>query len=117
MISTIPIDYTAQFNVDKKIQLDVSGWDYVLAQFVTPSGTVTFKTTLDGGAVEGVGQGDAKSATNWLNAQGLNTATNTSAVSTTTSTIFKFNVVGKFLQFESVGQTVAKLLVYYSKIC
>jgi hypothetical protein len=116
MISKL-IDVTTEFNANAKVQLDVGGWDYVVAQFVSPSGTVTFKATNDGGAVLGVSQGDAKSATNWNVIMGLNLATNTTAVNTNASSLFKFNVVGKFIQFESVGQTVGKLLINYSKIC
>jgi len=116
MISKL-IDVTTEFNDNAKVQLDIGEWDYVVAQFVSPTGTVTFKATNDGGAVDKTSQGDAKSAINWNVIQGLNLAANTSAVNTNATSMFKFNVVGKFIQFESVGQTVGKLLINYSKIC
>lgn len=115
MISRL-VDVTSDFNANAKVQLDVGEWDYIVAQFVSPTGTVTFKATNDGGAVLGVSQGDAKSAINWNVINGLNLATNASAVNTNASSLFKFNVVGKFIQFESVGQTVGKLLIQYAKI-
>jgi len=116
MISKL-IDVTTEFNANAKVQLDIGGWDYLVAQFVSPTGTVTFKATNDGGAVLGLSPGDAESAINWNVIQGLNLAANTSAVNTNATSMFKFNVVGKFIQFESVGQTVGKLLINYSKIC
>jgi len=117
MISKL-IDVTTQFNSNNgNVQLDIGGWDYVVAQFVSPTGTVTFKATNDGDAELGVGDGDAKSAINWNVIQGVNLANTTAAVNTNATSMFKFNVVGKFIQFESAGQTVGKLLINYSKIC
>jgi len=115
MISRL-VDVTSDFNANAKVQLDVGEWDYVVAQFISPTGTVTFKATNDGGAIEGISYGDSKSAINWNVINGLNLATNTSAVNTNATSLFKFNVVGKFIQFESAGQTVGKLLIQYAKI-
>lgn len=110
------LDLTSQFNADAKVQIDVSEWDYVVAHFVSPTGTVTFKGSNDGGAIAGVSEGDANSATNWVAINGLNLATNSSATSIAATSLFKFNVVGKFIQFESVANTVTKLLIQLSKI-
>ena len=116
MISKI-LDLTDDFNFDSNVQIDVSGWDYVVAQFVGPDAAVTFKSTNDAGGVLGVYEGDEKTATNWSAIQGINLNNNTGATSTNASSTFKFNVVGKFLQFASTqSNEIDKLIVQLNKI-
>ena len=115
MTSTL-IDSTTDFNANAKVQLDVSGWDYVIVQLVSPTGTVTFKSTNDGGESTGTINSSPQTATNWVAIQGTNLNTGTAITTIAASGIIKFNQVGRFLQLESVGQTVGKCLVQLTKI-
>lgn len=112
MISS-SIDVTAAYNANGKVQLDLSGWEFVTIQIVTPSGTTTFGGSDDPGEIQGVYAGDAYTATNWQALSLTNTATNTNATSTTTNGIFRGVVLSRFLQL--AGASAAKVLVFTSK--
>lgn len=119
MALTRLLDLTPDFNAvtNPAVKIDVSGWDFVVAQLVLPTGTVTFSATNDGGAIEGTTDGNATSSLNYIDVQGTNL---NSGVATTTlgaSGLIRFAVVGKFMRFSASGTvTVAKLLVYLFKI-
>jgi hypothetical protein len=108
------IDITTDFNANGLVNLDISGWDNVIAQFITPAAAVTFKATNDGGDVTGLVDGNARSATNFTVVQGVDEATGTAATTTSTSTTYKFSLTAKYLQFS--GTTAAKILVTFYKI-
>lgn len=119
MISQI-MDCTAAFNADGKIQVDIGGWDFVIAHIIGNSGTVTFKASNDAGAVTGTTDGNASTAENFTAIQGTNLATGSGATSIVATvapgTLFKFNGVGRFLQLETVGGTVGELYLYCGKV-
>lgn len=108
------LDVTTDFNTNGLVNLDVSGWDNIVVQFVTPAAAVTFKSTNDGGAVQGVSDGNAKSALNFTVIQGTDIATGTAATTTSTSSTYKFALGGKYFQLS--GTTAAKILVMFYKI-
>ena len=108
------IDASADYNNNGSVNLDIGGWDYVVIQVVTPTGTTSFKTSNDAGSVLGVTEGNALTATNFVAVLATNLATGTTATSTAADGMFKINVAGRFLQIS--GATVAKLLVTLQKI-
>lgn len=109
-------DFTNEFNAGSGIVIDVSGSDYVVVQFVTPSGALTFNSTLDGGAVQGVSDGSAATATNFVAVQGINLTTGTGASTIAASAIFRFPVIGKYLQITGSAVTAVKVLVQFFRI-
>jgi hypothetical protein len=111
-------DLSLQFNANGKVQIDTSGYDYVLVQIVTPSGTISFASTNDGGAITGATDGNATSALNFVACQGTNQTNGTAETSTASAnSIHKFQVVGRFLQISGgAGSTIAKLLAGYCSI-
>ena len=54
---------TADLNENSIWQGDIGGWDYVVIQLVSPTGTFTFNTTNDSGEEHSVTDGSAISAT------------------------------------------------------
>jgi hypothetical protein len=112
-------DYTVDFNKDAKVQFDTSGWDYAIFQIVSPTGSITFKSTNDAGAVQGVTDGNATLATNFVTTYAIDLSSSTGALaaSTSVSGIYKYQSVGRFIQLAGAnGTTVTKLLVQLSKI-
>jgi|ERR1019366_7988061 hypothetical protein len=107
------IDLTAAFtNNSQNVRVDTSGYDYAILQIEVPSAQINFNTSVDAGALTGITDGNALMATNFQPADALNTATQTYSVSASTSGLFRFNVVGRFLQFVAAGgTTVGKLLL------
>jgi hypothetical protein len=113
---TTTFDVTADFNANSAVNLDVSGWDYIIAQFVSPTGTVTFNTTNDGGEITGAVQGNARSAKNWNLCFGTNVATGVGASTIAASSMFRFSYVGRFIQFTGTAITATAVIITLSKI-
>lgn len=78
--------------------LDVSGWDVVTVQIVTPSAAINFTTTNDNGSVAGVLPPVPIVPANFLAVQGINVGTGTAVTSLSASGIVKFTNLAKFLQ-------------------
>lgn len=109
-------DITNDINADGRAQLDLGGFDYVVVQLVTPTATASFTQTSDSGAITGVSDGDATSATNWTTVQGVNLADGSAVSSLAASGSVKFNNMGRFLRIMGPGLTVTKALVRKYKI-
>ncbi len=113
------LDLTGDFNAaaNPAVKIDVSGWDYVVAQLVLPSATVTFSATNDAGAIEGGTDGNQVSSLNYIDVQGTNLNSGVASTTLGASGLMKFQVVGHFMRFSASGTvTVGKLLVYLFKI-
>lgn len=112
------VDFSNEFAAGSgNLNIDVTGWDWVTVQIVSPSSAVGFKTTNDDGSVSGAVSGNAKAATNWVACQGIDLSSGSGVTTTATSTInVRFPVIGRFLQLSSSGATATKVLIYYSKI-
>lgn len=117
MISTV-VDFSQDFADGSKAVIDASNWDWVVVQVVNPSGTINFLASNDSGAITGVSDGNSISATNFTAAQATNIATGTAVTSTAAAGLFRFAVVGRYIQISGNGgtETVDKLLVYLTKI-
>ena len=109
------IDATDQFNQNLSFVIDCGGFDYVDAQIIDPTESVSFSSTNDSGAIQGVSDGNYKSATNFLDVFGINLNNNDLAKNTAISSMYKFNGVGRFLRFNS-DNTVGKLILRLYKI-
>src|ERR1700742_5210449 len=97
-------DFTNQFNLGVGantglLQIDASGWDYVIVHFINMTGSTTFQGSNDGGAITGDTEGNAISATNWVSIQGINATTGAAGTSAASNTIYKFSSVARYLQF------------------
>jgi hypothetical protein len=104
----------SDFNNDEQIVIDVSNYDYCLFQPI--GANASFETTIDSGAIQGVSDGSAVSATNFVDAYGLINDQSTSTTLTNTvgdTKIIKFNVVGRYIR---ITGGLDKLLVMLTKI-
>lgn len=110
------LDITGDLNNNSIVQLDIGGWDYAVVQLVSPTGTVTFSSTIDSGAIEGVSDGSAVSATNWIVTQGVNINSGTAVSTLATSGAVRFQGIGQFLQIAGNGISVTKAFVRLYKI-
>jgi len=115
------IDFTNQFNTGVGsntglLQIDTSGWDYVIVHFVNMTGSTTFAGSNDGGDIQADVQGTALTATNWVSVQGVNQTTGVAGTSAASGTIYKFSSVARYLQFDGTANTSCKVLVYFAKI-
>jgi hypothetical protein len=111
-------DITADINDNSIAQLDVGGWDYVVVQLVSPTGTFTFKTTNDADETTAVSDGSAISATNWIDVQGTVLSTGSGATTLAASGLIRFEKIGQFLQLSAPGAAqVTKAIVRFYKIC
>lgn len=111
------IDITADLNNNSIATLDVGGWDFAEVQLVTPTGTFSFFTSSDSGAVTGVSDGSAASATNFTALSGINLATAGAATTLATSGIVKFPNLAQYLQVTGAAAAqVTKAFVRLYKI-
>lgn len=110
------LDVTTDLNADGRVVIDCGGWDYADVQLVSPTTTVNFENTNDSGAVTGVSDGSAASATNFVSVQGTNLATGTGVTSLNASGVVKFNGIARYLRLIGAGVTVTKALVRLYKI-
>lgn len=111
------IDATDKFNENLYYVLDCGGYDYANVQFVTPTSDINFTHTNDSGAVQGVSEGNYKSATNFTSVLATYLTDGATATKATTATegIYKFNGCGKFIKFSS-ATPLTKLLIRLYKI-
>lgn len=109
-------DYTTQFNNDNGIVIDMSGWDYIVAQFVAPTGTISISGTNDSGAVEGAIDGNARTATNFTSIQATKLSDGTSVTSVAAAGLFKLNVTGRYVKFGGAAAAATKALIQFAKI-
>lgn len=114
----IVLDLTEDFNADSLVQIDTGGFDYAVAQVVSPMEAIVFKHSNDSGAVQSVSDGSAISATNFVTVQGVDLSSGTAVTSLATDGLVRFQSIGRYLQFSSTSPsvTVGKLLVRLYKI-
>lgn len=111
------IDITADLNDNDLWQGDIGGYDYAVVQLVSPTGTFTFNTTDNAGAVHGVSDGSAISATSWIACQGTNLNSGSGVSTLATSGLVRFQGIGQFLQVSGAAAAqVTKAFVRLYKI-
>jgi len=109
------LDLADQFNSQEGVVvIDVSNYDYCLIQ---PIGAdVTLQSTIDSGAIQGVSDGSAVSATNFNTVAALHLSDGiTYSNSVENGKISRLSVVGRYVKI--LGESVpTKLLVMLAKI-
>ena len=106
------IDATDSFNATGSFYQDVSGWDSAVVQIVSPSETISFKTTNDDNAVLGDLLPAPEVPTNWLTLEGINLADKTNVSSVSASANVAFGIIGKYLQLEGATVSTAPSFAY-----
>ena len=118
MATSIVLDLTSKMNADSQVVIDTNGWDYVVAQLVTPSGAIAFTGTNDGGDIQGSTLGNQLSAANFLTIAAEDMSSTTPATyitSANASKTVKFEVPPQYLKFAGSSVTVTKFIVKLHK--
>jgi hypothetical protein len=95
-ISTV-VDATDSFNANNNFYQDLSGWDSAVVQFVGTSGTISFSTTNDEGAITGQLLPAPQVPINGVTVLGVNLTTKTDISSISAAGIVEFGIIGKYL--------------------
>jgi hypothetical protein len=114
-------NYSPEFNSVYNITLDMSGWDRTTIQLVSPmAGGIFVYGTNDGGAVQGVTQGNATLATNFNPIQATNLATGVATNVLNSAGNYEVNINAQYLRLQGspagAGSSVYKILLEHSKI-
>jgi hypothetical protein len=112
------VDFTSAFNASNNATFDVSQYDFVVVRLNTVTSTVNFQASVDDtGNSTLFGAGSAETATDFYSVQGVNLATGAGATSLASgSATFRFERVGKFLNFNKTGVTATKVILHLMKI-
>jgi len=110
------VDITTEFNADNGYVADMSGWDNIVAQFVSPSGTISITATNDGGAVEGTTDGNSSLAANFQTVQATKLSDGTAVTTVAAAGLFRVGVVGRFLKFGGASAAATKVILMYHKV-
>ena len=112
------IDVSQSFvtGAPSSVNLDISGWDSVVIQLVSPSGTINILGSNDSGEITGSIIGNSTTAINFTAIQANNLATGVAATSGAATGLWKLIGLPKFLQLSGTTITASKVLVYLSKI-
>ena len=102
--------------VSNAFVIDVSNWDYVVAQFVSPSGTISITATNDSGDVEGITDGGPATATNFTAIQATKLADGTAVTAVAAAGLYKMNVVGRYIKFSGASASATKIIIMLAKI-
>lgn len=114
MISKV-LDITDEFNANNRARLDLSGWGIATFQIISPSGTIDFTGTNDGGEETGTLDSNAANSGNYSTIQATNLSTGTAVTSANTTGLYKFTINCKYIQLFGVGITALKILVFVNK--
>lgn len=111
MLSKV-LDISAEFNANNRARLDLSGWGNATFQIITPSGTIDFTGTNDGGEETGTLNPSPGASGNFSSIQAINLATGTAVTSASTTGMYKVTINCKYVQIFGTGVTAAKILVF-----
>lgn len=114
-------DLSQQFNSTYRITQDVSGWDRITFQIIGPlSGSMLVYGSLDSGANQGVTQGNAELAINFMPIQATNLATGTASGTISAPGEYRVDIATQFVRlqgaFAGAGTNVYRLLALNQKI-
>ena len=118
MALSLTQDVTDAFNANNGYVADASNWDYLIWQFVSPSGTISVTATNDAGSVTGSFEGNSLTATNFATIVALNLASTTSALVTAVSSagLYRVDRSGQFIKFGGASAAATKVIIQYHKI-
>jgi len=101
------------------VTFEVSNYDYALVQFIHFSSEVSFKSTIDSGAVQGVTDGSILTSDNYVPAYATYLLNNSKVTVSPDNGIYRFDVVGRYIKLQNtdgISPTSGKLLVTLTKI-
>jgi len=111
------LDLTDEFNANGgEVKFEASNYDYAVVQIIGQSDLISFQTTINSGAIQGVTDGNILTSENY--SQAYATSLYDGSIMTDASNgggLYRFNVIGRYIRLRS-GGTVAKLLVMLTKI-
>lgn len=116
MAISTTLDITSEFNSVGHKNVDMSGWDSMTIQLVSPTGTITFNGSNDDGSVTGSVQGNANSAINWTAIQATNLNTGSGSTTGAVSGLWRISAFPRFVQLTGSSVTASKIILYFSKI-
>ena len=112
------LDVTTDVNNNDLCTIDIGGWDFAVVQLVSPTGTFSFLTSNDSGAIMGVSDGNALSATNFTAVTGTKLSDASAVTTLAASGMVKFSGIGQYLRISGAAAAqVTKALVRLCKIC
>jgi hypothetical protein len=115
MALSLTRNVTEEYNENGYYSFDTSGWDYVLINMVFDSGAIAFLSSNDSGAITGVTDGSATSATNFFGASLIDVSTNgPTQVATPGTGMYRAFLVGRFIKLD--GDVAAKIILQYHKL-
>jgi hypothetical protein len=92
------IDATQSFNAVGQYYQDLSGWDYAVVQFVSPSALINFYSSNDNGSVDESQLLPAPEVPkNFISVQGINLSTKSDISAINFDGIVQFSTIGKYL--------------------
>jgi len=115
MALSLTQDVTAEFNANNGYVADASNWDYLIWQFVTPTGTISITSTNDAGSVTGSFDGNSLTATNFATVSATVLNGGTLATSVTTAGLYRTQHVGQFVKFGGASAAAAKVIIQFHK--
>jgi hypothetical protein len=101
------------------VNFEVSNYDYVLVQFIGFLSEVSFKSTIDSGAVQRVTDGSALTSDNYVPAYATYLLDNSKVTVSPDNGVYRFDVVGRYIRLQNtagLNPTTGKLLVTLTKI-
>lgn len=115
MALSLTQDVTAEFNANNGYVADASNWDYLIWQFVGPSGTINVTATNDAGSVTGSFDGNSLTATNFVTVSATAANGNTLTSSVASAGIYRTSYVGQFVKFGGAAAAATKVIIQYHK--
>lgn len=109
-------NYIQPVFVSNAFVIDVSNWDYVVAQFIAPTGTINITATNDSGDVQGTTDGDASTAENFTTVYATKLSTNTAVTAVDAAGMYRINVAGRYLKFGGTSAAATKIIIMLAKI-
>lgn len=116
MALSLTQDVTAEFNANNGFVADASNWDYLIWQFVSPTGTVSVTATNDAGSVTGSFDGNSLTATNFSTVSATVLNGGTLATSVAATGLYRTSYVGQFVKFGGASAAATKVFIQYHKI-
>lgn len=92
------IEITTDLNNNDICTLDVGGYDFAEVQLVSPTGTFSFLTSNDAGAITGVSDGNNITADNFTAVSGVKLSDASAVTTLAASGTVKFANLGQFLR-------------------
>ena len=113
---SITSNITSEFNSNNGYIADMSGWDQIVIQFRSPSGTISITATNDDGSITGSVQGSALTAANFFTVQATKLEDGSSVTTVSTNGLYKVLNVGRFVKFGGSAAAATSVFIEYYKI-